>query len=207
MQAINMRHNAQIVPGTKSERTRSRILAMAAKEASLRGVGSITLGGLADVSGMSKSGIYAHFGSMEILQIAVLDFIAEQFAAQVMTPVLSAPNGRVRLKALMSHWIAWSESAERPGGCQLIAASFDYDALEGPVRDHLADQVKQWKDFVRQVVQDACAQDATLTIDPEQAVAFALGLYTTQHIERLLLDDQTSKERALHLWCDYIDRN
>lgn len=199
-----MRHNVPPTQNTKSERTRLRVLAIAAKKASSNGIGSLTFGSLAETLEMSKSGIYAHFGSIERLQIDVIEYISQQFWEQVVVPTFSAPKGRARLKAVMQNWLIWSVHADRPGGCQLLAANFENDLLKGPVREYLAGRIETWRGILSGLVNDACQQDRDLSIKPEHAVAFVIGLYTTQHIERLLLGDDMAHERALKLWLAYI---
>ena len=199
-----MRHNAPTTQTTKAEETQLRILTAAAKDASAHGIGSLTFGGLAKSMKMSKSGIYAHFGSVERLQIDVMKFISQQFLEQVVAPTFSAPKGRARLKAVMQNLLAWSAHEDRPGGCQILAANFENDLLKGQVREKLIEQIETWRGVLSSLMGDACQQENDLTIDPDHAVAFLIGLYTTQHIERLLLGEDMAQERALKLWLTYI---
>lgn len=195
-----MPHSATVQSrSTKAERTRKQILDVAQREASLRGIDALTIGGLAQSCGLSKSGLNAHFGSKEALQLAVIDAVALRFQAEVAEPAFTAPPGRARLVAIMKHWIAWSDDPSRPGGCQLIAAAFDFDGLDGAVRDCLSGWITQWRNAIRASVLEANAVES-LTLDPEHTASLAFGLYMSQHMERLLLDDETAKTRAMKTW-------
>ena len=191
---------------SKSEQTRIKILEKAAEEASVTGIAALTLGGLAQALEMSKSGIYAHFGSMENLQIAVVDFISDQFDRQVSRPVLMVDTCREQLVEFMRLWLAWSMHPERPGGCQIIAASFDYDALDGPVRDYLANQIETWHRQMRKFIRVAINNDPSLKINTDEAWALAVGIYTKQHIEHFLMKQENAPQRALNQWIEYLDR-
>src|SRR5260221_697096 len=102
-------HAAAAIRPTKGEETRAQILAAAVDQASFGGFESLTIGTLAEKTGMSKSGLFAHFGSKLDLQIAALDESARQFTAAVFMPALKAPRGVRRLRALIDHWITWPQ--------------------------------------------------------------------------------------------------
>src|SRR6186997_1473629 len=108
---------------TKGEDTRSQILAAAVEQASACGFESLTIGTLAEKTGMSKSGLFAHFGSKLDLQLAALDEAARQFSDQVFRPALKEPRGLRRLRSLFDNWISWPQRANLPGGCPIDAAS------------------------------------------------------------------------------------
>jgi AcrR family transcriptional regulator len=108
---------------TKGEETRAQILAAAVQQASAAGFESLTIGTLAERTGMSKSGLFAHFGSKLELQMATLDEAARQFTEQVFMPALKAPRGLKRLRALFENWIVWPMRARLPGGCPVDPAS------------------------------------------------------------------------------------
>ena len=120
---------------TKGEETRSQILSAAVEQASSSGFESLTIGSLAERTGMSKSGLFAHFGSKLDLQIAALDEAARQFTEAVFLPSLKAPRGEKRLRALFENWITWPQRAKLPGGCPIDAATREYDHQPGPMRD------------------------------------------------------------------------
>ncbi|MFQ6550680.1 TetR/AcrR family transcriptional regulator [Aestuariibius sp. 2305UL40-4] len=184
----------------KAARTRDRILTLAAQAASVNGIGTLTIGGLASATGMSKSGLYVHFGSKEALQIALVDTIEKQFRKEVVGPVFAMPSGKDQLLEMMRLWIAWSQSPDRPGGCQLIAATFELDGLDGSVRDRLAKSIDAWRGAIRVLWNNGKPKGELRGLDAEQAASLAYGLYAAQHIERFLLHDQTAPERAMKLW-------
>lgn len=185
---------------SKAERTRDRILTQAAHSASLRGIGNLTLGGLAAELQMSKSGLYAHFGAIEALHMAVIDHIVARFVAEVLRPGLAAPRGRARAKALFDLWLGWSDHPDRPGGCQLITASFDLSALTPPVRAHLAAWIDGWRATLRRVIEETQTEGLAAEVSPETAASRAFGLYMAQHVERFLLTDTGAAARARDEW-------
>lgn len=127
---------------TKGEETRAQILAAAVEQASSAGFESLTIGTLAEKTGMSKSGLFAHFGSKLELQLAALDEAARQFTEQVFMPALKAPRGVKRLKALFEGWVSWPKHASLPGGCPIDAASREYQHRPGPMRDAVIERQK-----------------------------------------------------------------
>jgi AcrR family transcriptional regulator len=132
-----------VLKPTKGDETRSHILAAAVQQASRCGFESLTIGTLAEKTGMSKSGLFAHFGSKQELQLAALDEAARQFTEQVFMPALKAPRGVKRLRALIENWITWPQRANLPGGCPVDAASREYLHQPGPMRDAALDRQKQ----------------------------------------------------------------
>jgi AcrR family transcriptional regulator len=119
----------------KGEETRAQILEAAMQMASEGGFESITIGSLAEKTGLSKSGLFAHFGSRTELQIATLDESARRFTEVVFLPALKAPRGLKRLRSLFDHWLVWTDRVNLPGGCPLDAAGREYDHRPGPMRD------------------------------------------------------------------------
>src|SRR5258706_6219006 len=124
-------------PLRKGERTRSVILDRAAGLASESGLDGLTIGSLAAATGLSKSGLFAHFGSREELQLAVLERTREKFAEVVFRPALAKPRGLERYRAMFERWLDWTESADLPGGCPLLGAAMEFDDRPGPVRDRV----------------------------------------------------------------------
>ena len=195
-----MPRNSAVQPKfTKAKRTRDEILDVAQRDASLLGIDALTIGGLAQSCGLSKSGLNAHFGSKEALQLAVIDAVALRFRSEVAERAFSVAPGRARLLAIMNHWIAWSDDPSRPGGCQLIAATFDFDGLDGAVRDCLSGWIKKWRNAIRVSVIEANAIER-IKLDPDHMTSLAFGLYMSQHMERLLLDDEAAQTRAMETW-------
>ena len=123
---------------TKGARTRARILTEGARMASLEGVPGVTLGVLAARLGLSKSGMFAHFGSKDALEAAILDHVAARFAAVVLeVPAPAELSPRDGLAWRFGRWLDWVEGSEFPGGCPFQSAQSDYDDRPGPVRDRL----------------------------------------------------------------------
>jgi len=154
---------------TKGDETRSQILAAAVQQASKTGFESLTIGTLAEKTGMSKSGLFAHFGSKQELQLAALDEAARQFTEQVFMPALKAPRGLKRLKALLENWITWPQRANLPGGCPVDAASREYLHQPGPMRDAALDRQKQLDRELTKAVQMAIdTGELAADTDPRQ---------------------------------------
>jgi AcrR family transcriptional regulator len=172
---------------TRGEETRSQILAAAVQQASRSGFESLTIGTLAERTGMSKSGLFAHFGSKQDLQLAALDEAARQFTEQVFMPALKAPRGVKRLKALLENWITWPQRASLPGGCPVDAASREYIHQPGPMRDAAMDRQKQLDRELTKAVQLAIdTGELDPKTDPRQVafemVAIVLASYRVEPI-------------------------
>ena len=160
---------------TKGEDTRAQILAAAVDQASRCGYESLTIGTLAEKTGMSKSGLFAHFGSKQDLQLAALDEAARQFTEQVFMPALKAPRGVKRLKALLEGWITWPQRANLPGGCPVDAATREYMHTPGAMRDAAIERQKQLDRELARAVQLAIdTGELAPKTDPKQ-VAFELA--------------------------------
>ena len=133
---------------SKGDETRARILRHAAKVASRDGLEGLSIGELASALQMSKSGLFAHFGSKEELQIEVLRSAAVDFGEKVVRPALKQPRGPARLRSLFEAWLRWASAPETPGGCVFAGASFEMDDRPGPVRDYVAEQQRQLLDVL-----------------------------------------------------------
>jgi AcrR family transcriptional regulator len=136
------------------------------------GLEALSIGVLAQSAGMSKSGVFAHFGSREELQLAVLDTAAERFAEHVMGNALSEPRGVRRLHRVVENWFDWVN--HETGGCLLLSAVSEYDDRPGPMRDRVMDQQKRWRaQIARTVRQTMETGEFQAILDPEQ-VAFEI---------------------------------
>jgi AcrR family transcriptional regulator len=131
----------------KGEETRAAILREAMAIAATEGLEGLTIGNLAKASGLSKSGLFAHFASKEALQIQVLEETRERFVSQVVAPMLKKPRGEPRIRELFARWLRWER--DLPGGCVFLAASNELDDRPGPVRDHLVASQRDWIDTLR----------------------------------------------------------
>lgn len=143
---------------TKGEETRERILDRAFRLASRDGLEGLSIGGLATDLGLSKSGLFAHFGSKEDLQVAVLERAAEQFEHEVMRPAFRAPRGLPRLKKIFELWLSWADDPGKPGGCVFMAAATELDDREGRPRDHLVATQKKLFEALAKTAEMAVAE-------------------------------------------------
>jgi AcrR family transcriptional regulator len=143
---------------TKGERTRRTILDTAAKLATEEGLAPLSIGRLAAATDMSKSGLFAHFGSKEELQLATVDHAAALFVDEVIAPAREAPRGVARVWALCDHMIDYTERQVFPGGCFFAATSSEFNNRPGPVRDRIAQMLGSWISYLEHAV--AQAQEA-----------------------------------------------
>lgn len=181
----------------KAARTRQEILALAADIASAEGLEGLSIGRLAAELRMSKTGIFAHFGSKEELQIATVNRAKEIFLEHVVKPALAEPRGFRRLRAMLTSWLNYVEQSTFRGGCFFAAASLEFDSRPGRVRDDVAALTKAWMDALRNEIAHARAhKETTLDTDPAQA-AFELHAYVQEaNWAYKLFDDKKAFSRA-----------
>ena len=129
---------------TTAPSTRDQILARAVELASVEGLEGLTIGRLASDLSLSKSGLFAHFGSKEGLQLATIDEAARRFVRDVVEPALGAPEGAPRLRALCERYLDYLERRTLPGGCFWAAVTAEFDSRPGPVRDAVRDGLAAW---------------------------------------------------------------
>jgi AcrR family transcriptional regulator len=129
---------------TRGERRRDEILARAVDLASVDGLEGLTIGRLADELAMSKSGVFAHFGSKEELQLAAIDAAVGIFAQRVLVPAISADPGLPRVRVMLSAWLDYLAEPAFEGGCFFSATTTEFDGRGGPVRDRLVELTNQW---------------------------------------------------------------
>jgi AcrR family transcriptional regulator len=183
---------------TKGERTRAAILDAALRIVSKSGLDGLTIGTLADATGMSKSGLFAHFGSREELLLAVLAHGQAQFTEVVFQPAMAKPRGIARLRALFINWLDWTESAELPGGCPMIGGASEFDDKPGPVRDMLAGGQRAWIETLKRSVRQAIEEgELPAQTDPEQIAFEMFGIALVVHHHRRLLGYPQARARAL----------
>jgi AcrR family transcriptional regulator len=123
---------------------REEIIARAVDLASSEGLEGLTIGRLASELGLSKSGLFGHFGSKQELQLATIDEASRRFVREVVEPALVEPEGGPRLRALCDRYVDYLERRVFPGGCFFAAASTEFDGRPGPVRDRLRDGISAW---------------------------------------------------------------
>jgi AcrR family transcriptional regulator len=162
---------------TKGQRTRNSILEVAAALATEEGLEPLSIGRLAEATAMSKSGLFAHFGSKEELQLATVEYAAALFVAEVIDPARSAPKGLARIWALCDHMIGYAERQVFPGGCFFAATSFEFNNRTGPVRDRIESMIRSWLSYLEHAVEQA--QEAG-ELDPDvsaREISFQLDAF------------------------------
>ncbi|MCF7220524.1 TetR/AcrR family transcriptional regulator [Marilutibacter chinensis] len=164
----------------KGSATREAIIEQAYGFACAGGLESLSIGPLAQAVGMSKSGVFAHFGSREDLQLAVLEQAGERFVNAVLLPALAAPRGLARLRAIVLGWFDWVRQNE--GGCLLLAAISEYDDRPGPLRDRILQHQRIWRrELARAIGLAVESGELEAATDPEQLAfelySIALGVH------------------------------
>ena len=181
----------------KGDRTRQSILDRAVDIASIEGLEGLTIGRLADELGMSKSGLFAHFGSKEDLQLATVAAAGERFIDEAFRPALKAEPGYPRLVAICQSWISYVRRNVFPGGCFFAAASFEFDGRPGPVRDMIANMMDTWIGAIEKAVRLARDEGhISRDVDPKQ-IAFEINsLFFGANFAYQLRGDKKALERA-----------
>jgi len=180
----------------KGELTRAAILDMALDIASRNGLEGLTIGLLADKMNMSKSGVFAHFGSREDLQIEVVKLYHRQFEQEVFYPSMKEPRGLPRLRAMFARWVK-RVSVEIASGCIYISGAVEYDDRPGVIREELAGMVRTWKNALhRCVVQTIEMGHLSPDTDPNQLVFDMYGLILALHHDARFLKLPGSVDRA-----------
>ena len=177
--------------------TREKIMRQGLALMSQSGLGGVTLGVLADQVGMSKSGLFAHFRSKEDVQVELLDHMADFVQARVLTPSMSAAEGLPRLRALMGKWFGWAQRAGLPGGCPVAAGLFEFDDVEGRVRDKILAMEAEWRQLLTQLVQRAVdLGHLRRDLDVNQFVWELCGIYLAHHAAHRFLRSADADARA-----------
>jgi AcrR family transcriptional regulator len=193
---------------SKGEETRERIVERAWRLASRDGLSGLSIGKLATELGLSKSGLFAHFGSKEDLELEVLRAAAERFTERVMKPAFTAPRGVARLRKLFKGWIAWTNDPSHPGGCVMFAAAVELDDAVGPPRDFLAStQAALLAALAKAARMAVDTGELRRDLDCEQFAFEMLGcVMAYQHTSRLLRDPKADR-RARHAFESLLRAN
>jgi AcrR family transcriptional regulator len=180
----------------KGQQTRLAILEAALALAAEIGLEGLSIGALADAAHMSKSGVFAHFGSREELQIAVVKEYFCRFEQEVFYPALDEPRGLPRVKALFANWMK-RVAVELQSGCIFISGAVGFDDRPGPVRDALASSVNTWLKAVHRAVQQA-KEEGHLSRDADEGqIAFEIhSLILGLHYEARFLKMPGATRRA-----------
>jgi AcrR family transcriptional regulator len=183
---------------TKGERTRGAILDEAARLATLDGLEGLSIGQLARSTGMSKSGLYAHFGSKLDLQLATIEAARQTFVDEVLVPSLRAPRGIERLLALCDAFLSHVERRVFPGGCFFAAAAVDVGTRPGPVHDAILAQRLDWLALLERLAREAAELgQLDSTADPAQLAFELQALLVAANTSFILQGDAGVFDRAL----------
>ena len=186
-------------------RSRRAILDTAARLATVEGIGGLSLSRLADDVGMSKSGLFAHFGSKEELQLATVERANEIFDERVIDPAKGASDGLARLRLLTDGYLNYIEADTFPGGCFFASVLSEVDMRPGPVRDQLTDFLGRWLGELEGAVRDAQREGAIdpgedpaqLVFEIEAAILLANAQYVVFRTSEPIMCARRSVERRL----------
>jgi AcrR family transcriptional regulator len=181
----------------KGEHTRALILGQAIAHASEVGLEGLSIGSLAARLQLSKSGLFAHFGSKEDLQLATLRAAQALYVERVFKPALAAPRGLPRLRTLFAKWFEWVDASGQPGGCVILAAAAEFDDRPGPIRDALIAGQKELRGAIAKAVRLAIESgELAPDTDPWQLAFELFGIVLAAHHDRHLFDDLRASERG-----------
>jgi AcrR family transcriptional regulator len=193
--ALNLGNTAQKFM-RKGELTRAAILDVALDLASRDGLEGLTIGLLADKMNMSKSGVFAHFGSREDLQIEVLKMYHHHFEQEVFYPSMKEPRGLPRLESMFARWVK-RVTIEIASGCIYISGAVEYDDRPGAIREELVGMVRAWQDALYRCVQQAVDMGHLRSdTDPQQIVYEMYGLMLALHHDARFIKRPGSVDRA-----------
>jgi len=191
----------------KGQQTKAVIVDAALNLAAQIGLEGLSIGAIAEVTQMSKSGVFAHFGSREELQISVVREYHTRFEQEVFYPALTAPRGLPRLTALFGNWMKRT-SAEIDSGCIYISGAVEFDDRPGPVRDALAESVNIWLAAMLRAVQQAKEEGHLLADADAGQIAFEIhALILALHYEARFLRSPQSLQRAHAGYANIIARS
>ena len=171
------------------------------------GLDGVTLGVLADRVGMSKSGLFAHFRSKEDVQIELLTHLAGFALERIVRPSMTTAEGLPRLRALVGNWFGWAPRAGLPGGCPVAAGLFEFDDVEGRVRNKILELEGEFRGMliglVRSAVELGHLRD---DLDVEQFVWELCGIYLGHHAANRFLRAADADARAHTAFAALIER-
>lgn len=181
----------------RGDTTRRAVLRRAVELASVEGLDGLSIGRLAGELSISKSGLFAHFGAKEELQLATIRAARAIFAEAVVAPALATPPGLARVWALLSSWLDYSRGRQFPGGCFFARATHEYAARPGAVRDALGAVDAEWLGLITQTVEEAQEHgEIRADVDARQ-LAFDVDAYLeSANLRSLLTGDRGAYERA-----------
>lgn len=191
----------------KGQQTRTAILDQALALASQAGLSALTIGTLAERSGLSKSGLFAHFGSKEGLQLAVIQGVRQLYSDLVLQPAMQQQPGLPRLRAIVENWLKWTGTAKLPGGCIVTAAAYEFDDCPGSVRELISQTLRELRKTLARAVRLAIeAGQLRADTDPEQLAFEICSIYLGAQLDARLFGDPNARQRALLAFENLIDR-
>lgn len=194
---------------TRSDGDRSRraILTTAARLATVEGLDGLTIGRLAGETGMSKSGLFAHFGSKEALQLATVATAEGVFQEDVVEPALAGGEGRARVELLCERFIGHVAAEVFPGGCFFASAAAELDTRPGPVRDRIAAFHREWSGLMQGAIRDAQERgEIDAATDPRQLTFEINAMLAEANAAFLLYGDRSVFDMARRAIVDRLDR-
>ena len=193
-------------PLQKGQQTKAAIVDAALGLATQIGLEGLSIGALAEVMQMSKSGVFAHFGSREELQISVVREYHTRFEDEVFYPAMNAPRGLPRLRTMFDNWMKRT-SAEIDSGCIYIGGAVEFDDRPGPVRDALASSVGTWLTAMRRAIEIAKVEGHLRPDTDAHQMAFEIhALILALHYEARFLRAPGSLERAVRAFDSIVQR-
>ena len=180
---------------SKGAATRETIIDRALDIVRSDGFEGLSIGGIATAANMSKSGVFAHFGSREDLQLAVLDAAAQRFTEQVFLPALRERRGLPRLQAIAQRWMKWLRSEQ--GGCPMVSAAIEYDDRPGPIRDRVVQyQTRLRKELARAIGMAVETGELRADTEPDQLAFEMFGIELALHHDSRLFGFDETIERS-----------
>ncbi|MFJ1795731.1 TetR/AcrR family transcriptional regulator [Kitasatospora griseola] len=179
----------------RGNETRRAVLGRAVQIASVEGLGALSIGRLATDLGLSKSGVFAGFGSKEELQLATVRAARRIFYDRVVAPVLDLPPGTAQVLALCEHWMAYSRGRVFDGGCFFYSVTAEFDAQPGPVRDALATASREWEEQLATVLR--AADDLPAGAEPDELALLLGSLMDSANGHAVLHDDPSRYDRTM----------
>ena len=180
----------------KGQQTKAAIIDAALSLAAQIGLEGLSIGAIAEVTQMSKSGVFAHFGSREELQLSVVREYHQRFEQEVFYPAIQAPRGLPRLRAMFANWMQRT-SVEIDSGCIYISGAVEFDDRAGPVRDALAESVNIWLAAMTRAVVMSMKEGHLRADADEKQIAFEIhALILALHYEARFLHAQGAMQRA-----------
>jgi AcrR family transcriptional regulator len=181
------------------ERSRKAILTEAAQLATVEGIEGLSIARLASAVGMSKSGLFAHFGSKQELQLATIETASELFTEIVVAPALEAPTGLERLLALSERFLDHVEANVYPGGCFFASIAAEMDTHPGPVRDRAIELTDQWFGLVVAAAADAQSEGAIAGSEDVAQLGFEINSFLLLANAQFIVSQEPSPlDRARH---------